>query len=65
MVLKKIRILRSLTEEGKMPFSPAVLEDYLKEYEDAGYPAVSHSEIYRRHYKPAYRVVAKQYLNGC
>lgn len=63
--LKKIRILRSLTEEGKMPFSTVELDAYLQDYEKVGYPVVSHSEIYRQTYAPAYRVVKTQYLKGC
>lgn len=33
------------------------LADYIRGYKAAGCPAVSHSEEYRRAYKPAYRVI--------
>ena len=56
-------VLKELTAEGKMPFSPKDLEIYLESYAAAGYPAVSHSEIYRNAYHPAYRVIRKEFLS--
>lgn len=55
--LKDLSLLTELTRSGQMPFSLPELEKYLAEYEAAGYPAVSHSDTYRRAYSPAYRVV--------
>lgn len=55
--LLKLDVLRQLTREGSMPFSPAVLESYLDSYKAAGYPMVSHSSRYRAAYHPAYRIV--------
>ena len=60
--LDKLSILRELTADGKMPFSPRDLETYLESYATAGYPAVSHSETYRNAYHPAYRVIRKEFL---
>ena len=60
--LKKLSILAALTSAGKMPFSPDALQQYLADYEKAGFPPVSHSEIYRNTYHPAYRVVQQEYL---
>lgn len=59
---KKLSRLAELTHAGSMPFSHESLIDYLTEYEHAGFPAVSHSEIYRNAYHPAYRVVEKSFL---
>lgn len=59
---EKLSILTKLTLDGKMPFSADALESYLKEYEQAGFPPVSHSEVYRATYHPAYRVVLKKHL---
>lgn len=59
---EKLALLTQLTREGQMPFSSAELEEYLGEYERAGFPAVSHSEAYRTAYRPAYRVVDKSYF---
>ena len=60
--LKKLQLLRDLTAEGTMPFSPDSLDAYLAEYEKAGYPPVSHSDAYRNAYSPAYRVVHRDSL---
>ena len=59
---EKLSILTTLTQHGKMPFSAEALADYLKDYEQAGFPPVSHSEVYRCAYHPSYRVVSKKYL---
>lgn len=54
-----LSLLEALTAAGKAPFSPAALGAYLADYRAAGCPMVSHSEIYRTHYRPAYRVVRR------
>lgn len=55
--VKKLAVLRTLTEQGIFSFSSAQLVDYLAQYEKAGYPMVSHSEVYRKAYNPAYRII--------
>lgn len=57
--LEKLELLKGLTREGCMPFSEKALNSYLTEYEQAGFPPVSHSDTYRNAYHPAYRVVLK------
>lgn len=37
-------------------FSKESFDLYLREYEKAGFPPVSHSDIYRENYHPAYRL---------
>lgn len=49
--------LEGLTAQGRAPFDSAALEAYLTEYRAEGCPMVSHSQTYRDHYHPAYRVV--------
>ena len=61
--LSKLEVLRDLTREGLMPFSPAELDAYLKSYEAAGYPMVSHSDAYRAGYHPAYRIMLRSVAN--
>lgn len=56
---KKLAVLRRVTGTGIFSFSAKQLEDYLAQYEAAGFPPVSHSRIYREVYHPAYRVVLK------
>lgn len=58
--LKKLEVLRQLTREGRMPFSPEVLDAYLEEYRQAGFPMVSHSDAYRQAYSPAYRIIFRE-----
>lgn len=62
----KIRLdaLKKLTESGKAPFSVLELAEFLKEYEKLGYPAVHHSETYRKNYHPAYRVIKTELDKG-
>ena len=55
--LQKLEVLRQLTGEGIFSFSAEALERYLGQYAQAGYPMVSHSEVYRQQYHPAYRIV--------
>ena len=52
-----LSLLEALAACGKAPFSPAQLAEYLQAYRREGCPMVSHSEVYRQHYHPAYRVV--------
>ena len=59
---RKLDILQQLTAAGAMPFTPDVLTAYLSDYEKAGFPMVSHSDVYRSAYHPSYRVVAKNCL---
>lgn len=55
--LEKLEVLRRLTGEGVFAFDLEALDAYLLEYAGAGYPMVSHSEVYRRAYHPAYRII--------
>lgn len=52
-----LELLKTLTSEGEMPFDTRRLFRYLILYQDAGCPAVHHSEAYRRAYLPHYRVI--------
>lgn len=59
--LGKLQTLRQLTQKSVFGFSVEQLEIYLREYEAAGFPAVSHSLTYRKAYSPAYRIILKKY----
>ncbi len=58
-----LELLSSLAKEGTFRFTEAELADYLRPYVGSGCPMVSHSEMYRRAYRPAYRVVDAAYAN--
>lgn len=55
--LSKLELLTDLVRQGLFSFGEEALREYLAAYEKQGYPPVSHSEAYRRAYRPAYRVV--------
>ena len=61
-ILEKIEVFKKATESGLFGFSVGTFEDTLKAYEKAGYPPLSHSDTYRAHYRPAYRVVSKKHI---
>ena len=58
---EKLSIFRIACHEGQLPYPAADVETYLADYQEAGFPPVSHSEIYRNHYAPAYRIVKSGY----
>ena len=46
-----------------LPFPRDAADAFLAQYRSQGCPAVSHSEAYRRAFRPAYRVVSESYVN--
>ncbi len=60
--LQKLDVLHQVTEEGVFSFDLCRLDAYLDAYRAAGYPAVSHSDAYRRAYCPAYRIIKREYF---
>jgi len=51
-----------MATKGWLPFARREVELFFAEIEKLGFPAVQHSETYKRAYRPAYRVVAREYL---
>ena len=58
----KLDVARSLAREGVFPFSFLEFEEAVGKWKADGYPAVRHSETFRANYRPAYRVIANEYL---
>lgn len=58
----KLDVAQELVRAGKLPFSPAEFERAVEEWKAAGFPAVHHSDEFRRAYRPAYRVISNDYL---
>ena len=54
--------LGDLASAGGIPFTREDAVGYVAKMAMAGYPAVHHSDAYRSPYRPAYRVVAIEYL---
>jgi hypothetical protein len=51
-----------LAKVGSIPMQVEAVQSYFENMQAQGYPAMHHSETYQHLYHPAYRVVAKQYL---
>lgn len=49
-------------QEQELPFSETDAISFFEHWKEQGYPAISHSVIYRQAYHPAYRVVESSYL---
>lgn len=60
---EKMKIFWDLCREQNevFPFTVEEAREYLQEYRKNGYGPVSHSEIYRKTYEPAYRIIRKEY----
>jgi len=56
--------LGDLADAGGIPFSRAEVAAYFEPIIAQGYPVVHHSDTYRAAYRPAYRVVDIQQLEG-
>ncbi|MHB1484747.1 MAG: uridine kinase family protein [Saccharofermentanales bacterium] len=54
----KIAVFAKCCEDGFLPFDIDEVKKYISGYKKQGYPPVSHSDIYRESYHPAYRVVS-------
>jgi hypothetical protein len=51
-----------LANKGQWEIRPEAIEAFFATMEAQAYPAVHHSETYARLYRPAYRVVAREFL---
>ena len=49
-------------KEKQIPFDPEQLRRYFAEQESLKFPAVHHSDTYEREYRPAYRVILRQFM---
>jgi hypothetical protein len=65
--VSKIRKLWKAAEEmsrdGQIPVKISEMDEFFMEMESKSFPAAHHSTIYRNNYKPAYRVVLKEYFD--
>lgn len=60
---KKLEQLQDMQNRyGIFDFSADELAAYLSQYAERGFPPVSHSDIYRKAYSPAYRVISEELL---
>ncbi len=59
---QKLAVIRKMAVENAFPFTADELEEYLREYENAGCPPVSHSSVYKEAYAPSYRVIRASFV---
>lgn len=59
---EKLLIFYKMCESGALPLDSKEVSNYLEAYRLEGYPAVSHTELFRNQYRPHYRIVEKQFL---
>ncbi len=59
---QNLGVLLECCRSGELPLGEEQVQKYLEEYRQKGYPAVSHSAVYREHYRPAYRVVGDYFI---
>ena len=58
----KLIVLNELVRAGALPFSPSNAEKIINEWASMGYPAIHHSDAFRKEYHPAYRVISNKYI---
>ena len=56
-------VVSDLAASGGTSFGPSSLRSMFRMKEEEGYPAVHHTERYRRLYRPAYRVILQHTLD--
>ena len=59
---KKLKILRVMIESGALPCSINEFDAAFSAWQEEGYLALHHSERFRSLYRPAYRVIANEFL---
>lgn len=58
---EKLSVLLEMVKREELPFIPEEVIKEIENWQEAGYPAIHHSESFRNHYFPAYRVIKKRY----
>jgi len=53
----------ALAEEQRLPFTPEAARAWGERMRAAGWPAVHHSPVFGADYRPAYRVIAREFLS--
>ena len=49
---------------GMMQFSPIKMDEFIGSMRAEGYPALHHSPMYEKMYRPAYRVIWRKFIDG-
>ncbi len=59
-LIHQIELLKKDLKENLLPLTPSKSLDFIEHYEHRGYPNLHHSQVFRNHYQPHYRVVGWQ-----
>lgn len=60
-LVEALSVLRSLTECGTLPFSTDDVQKQINAWQQEGFPACRHTEVFRATYAPAYRILRQDY----
>ena len=60
---KKLEVFLNACKNGTLPFPESEVISFIKNWREKGYPAISHSSVYREAYHPAYRVIEDTYAH--
>lgn len=63
MLKEKLDTATELVRCGDLPLNKDDFNTALCRWQENGYPAVHHSEVFRSEYRPAYRVIANRYAD--
>lgn len=58
---EKLCVLAEMSEKGELPFDAQRVRDDIREWQTDGFAACHHSDVFRSHYAPAYRVIRNDY----
>lgn len=61
----KLEQFLNACRNGVLPYSEKEANEFLTGWKAQGYPPISHTEIYRTNYFPAYRVIESSYAKVC
>lgn len=61
-LIKKLNTAHELVKEGLLPFDANEFEKEVNDWVSAGCPSVHHSEKFRQHYSPSYRVISRRFV---
>jgi len=59
---RKLDVALEMVRSGELTFAVEDFMEAVSEWKEAGYPAVHHSEAFRKMYYPAYRVISQEYV---
>ena len=59
---KKLSVAEGMIRDELLPFSIEDFAHSVAKWRELGYPAIHHSDAFRKAYNPAYRVIAKELI---